>query len=157
MKKFLLFQLILLSFNLFAKTNKFEFCIKSDSIYATKMHPQVRLDAFVNNKKDSLFLRIPVNCKNGKSLIPKSRREAISFLDIILPIDFKSALLKENSIRSVYLYSPYGSSIVYDFYQYLVREWKFDKKRTQICKECEEIRSIDCYFLLLEGLVKNYK
>ena len=76
----------------------------------------------------------------------------------MLPIDFKSALVKEKSLRSVYLHSQYGASIVYDLYHFLEKKWKLNKKSTQISKECEkEIRNIDCYFQLLKELVNQYR
>lgn len=152
---FFLILLILCSCDLIAGTNEIEFCIKSYSVNTTKMHPPVRLKEFVESKKESLLLYVPVKCKNKKPIIPNSRSEAIHFLDIMLPIDFKAGMLKTASLRSVYLHSPYGASIVYDLYGYIEEIWELDNRQCKICEKNSKV--ISCYFQLLEELTSQYQ
>lgn len=42
--------------------------------------------------RNKVVLRLPVECQSRKPLIPKKREEAITFLDLAIPLDLKSSV-----------------------------------------------------------------
>ncbi|KAA3642105.1 MAG: hypothetical protein DWP95_05675 [Proteobacteria bacterium] len=134
------------------------YCIKEGYLETTDMHPPLRLTTMVKSKVDKVRLQMPVSCKKGKLLIPKSQAQAIEYLDIMLPIDFKTGLLYSENSTSIYLTSPYGGSVVNDLHNYLYKPWKLHKSRN-ICypKGGQTEDSEECFNILLDKLVQQYK
>lgn len=81
-------------------------------------------------KYSAISLLMPVDCHNGAYLKPNTLAQALRWLDIALPIDYKSGLLKGSS----YLHSPYGGSVDYDIAAFLQDQWSL-VKRNPLCTE----------------------
>ncbi len=142
----------------FASVSKDYFCLKEVFLSTSNMHPQLRLSKLVEHKVDKVKLNLPIDCKKGKVLVPKNEDQAVEYLDIMLPIDFKTGLIHSKSLISIYLSSPYGGSVIDDLHNFLYKPWKLNKN-TNICYTKGRLKddSKDCFEILIEKLVKNYK
>lgn len=83
-----------------------------------------------DRKHSAISLLMPVDCQSGVYLKPDTLAQALRWLDLALPIDYKAGLLKDNT----YLHSPYGSSVDSDLVAFLQDHWSL-VKRNPLCAE----------------------
>ena len=136
-----------------------DFCLKKVELKISNMHPRISFESSEKNRKEKIRLFLVTNCKkNAKVIKPKSKEEAIKYLDIMLPVDIKAGLISVDYIHSVYLISPYGVSTMTDLYHFVSKEWGFKRKKN-ICYPSGKKNKEDkeCFDILVEELIRQYK
>jgi hypothetical protein len=134
------------------------FCVQTIELKTSRVHPRITFTEVAKNKKEIVKLNVAIKCKNKKIIKPKTVQQAVEYLDLMLPIDFKVGLIHKKSAITIYLTSPYGVSVINDLHNFLYKPWGLNKKKN-ICypsgNQSED--SEECYYLLINELVSQYK
>lgn len=134
-------------------------CLKPVEIKIEKLNPPIYFSADPK-RKDKIELRMPVDCKNSEILRPSSFTEAVDWLDLVLPLDFKKGMTG-GSYLNPYMYTLYGSSVEDQLYEYFTREWQL-KPNGALCKEAPGNPAIEpggntCFYKLIYYLRELYR
>ncbi len=105
------------------------FCVQEESIRIERVVSRIHIMG-EDSKHSTISLLMPVNCEDGKYLKPDTLAQALRWLDMALPIDYKAGLLKDNT----YLHSPYGGSADRHIATFLQNHWLL-VKRNPVCAE----------------------
>ena len=105
------------------------FCVQQVSINIERVVSRIHISG-EERKLPAIALLMPVDCQSGAYLKPDTLAQALRWLDLVLPIDYKSGLLKYNT----YLHSPYGGSVDQDITTFLQDRWSL-VKRNPLCIE----------------------
>lgn len=157
MRKGLMVLLVLLSApSCFAQQN---ICLETRAIEVTEVQGRFHL-AGDPEPKAVVPIRLPVHCWTKRALEPRSWEEAVAWLDLALPLDFKRALLRGPYIN-VTLYGGYGISAEEDVSYAFSRAWKLEHDDSR----CGGIKNTDpavgkdasCFYRLLYKLRETYR
>lgn len=126
-------------------------CVSDTVIPISQEHPRVFIDDGVA-RRSSISLDMPVDCSTKATLVPRNLETALRYLDIALPIRFKSAMLPGDQLF-IYANSNYGSSVVSDVTAFMYRSWKLSDS-SDICVDSarelgRDINEATCEMLLL--------
>lgn len=109
-----------------------DFCATKVEISIDRVQTRIHIRG-EEKKHPSIAVLVPISCLGGELLEPATLSEAVEWLDLALPIDYKAGLLKGNT----YLHSPYGESVDSDLAQFFQDRWSLTKDR-QICVDAWE-------------------
>lgn len=134
---------------------RFDYCAKTSEIRITELYPPIRIVG-EPDKKGSIKVRLPVNCKTRKVLTPSNVDQALELLDSSLPLDFKVAITKGEYINP-YFYGHYGASVEENLNQFYTSQWKLTKE-IPLCKAVWEKYADygDCFGIMLNLLRERY-
>jgi hypothetical protein len=111
-------------------------CLRSEDVAIAELWPPVHL-ATASHPREKITIRLPVDCHTREWRKPASVDEAVEWLDLGLPLDFKLAALKGDYIDP-YLWGGYGASTNRDLSIVFYRAWKLETNSPF----CSSIRSI---------------
>jgi hypothetical protein len=138
-------------------------CLKSIEVPITSSGTDTGVTHLTDNstRKTKIVLRMNVDCKTGEMLLPSSPDQAKDWLDLALPYDFKTELVKARSYFSADVDSTYGVSVEYDLYNYFNAQWKL-KPDSGICKafppKPTDKKGMNwCFYQMVDSLRGDYK
>ncbi len=109
-------------------------CLKVVEVKVTKLYPRIRIDD-EGNRLDRVGISLPVRCANQKYLIPSTLDDAMRFLDKVIPLDIKIAMVRSGD-SSIYGNSRYGYSVVSDIIDKLYEVWRIIDS-SGMCREVQ--------------------
>jgi hypothetical protein len=158
MRKLILLAM-LLAFCVYGTAHPSELtCLKLTELAIERIHPPIRLLPGTE-KRESILLRLPSECGGGEHIRPASFAEAVQWLDLALPLDFKFGLTKGGYFNP-YLSTPYGASVEEDLFDFFSDEWRLNSN-SPICNS-EPVNSRElsgefgCFTAILEELRSGY-
>lgn len=158
-KLILLFFALVAIYSRIALAQNHLICLKPVEISIEKLNPPIYFSTGPK-RKDKIELRMPADCKNGEILRPSSFPEAVNWLDLALPLDFKKGMTGGPYLNP-YMYTSYGSSVEDQLYEYFTREWQL-KPNGALCKEAPANPAIEpggntCFYQLIYYLRELYR
>jgi hypothetical protein len=133
---------------------KADLCLKAVDVRIKNLYPPIRLQEDFQREAE-IRIRVPIDCQTGSVRRPSSFGEALTWLDVALPIDFKSAIAS-GDYANAYKYSRYGQSVEDDLFFYLEGAWKLDSRNICDKNDLNKTRAA-CFFYLLDQLRNGYK
>lgn len=136
-------------------------CLSETKINIETLYPPIRIEDGIT-RKNHIIVSLPIGCANHMVAIPSSYEEAIKFLDIALPLDFKAALSRmvNGGGATLYLESDYGLSVDTELFNYFHDQWKLDE-RSNVCRNKlganYDAEEMPCYWRLQDSLARQYK
>lgn len=121
--------------------------------------PQVHAPMEIESSRvpiESMQLVVPVDCATEAVLMPRDALEATDFLDEMLPIRFKSLLIRGDKVDWNFD-NEYGASLILDLSEYVRTAWGLEEHHS-ICVETRKLGSpLNCVTSLLYLLRSRYR
>lgn len=154
MRKIVLFILLLFFYDAPAAERP-DHCAKTRTIDIINLHSPIRIVG-EPEKKSVIQVRIQIDCRTRRVILPVSMSHALELLDSSLPLDFKAAITKGSYINP-YFYGHYGASVEQDLDDFFSDLWnlKEDKPLCQAAlSKYEDYGS--CFGVMLNLLRNQY-
>lgn len=132
-------------------------CLLDEPIQLTRIPARIELEDELSKRRKDILVRVLIDCESHMSLRPRSSSEAIKWLDLVLPIEFRSATVQGPYLNPV-KYGHYGPSVVGDLAIFYSKEWGLC--HIQLCRSLDdndpENLEATCFTKLLELWREKY-
>ena len=133
-------------------------CLAPTEVTINTIHPRIHLRE-ENLRKGEIVVLLRIHCDSGEPIVPGSFDEALRWLDLALPLDFKTGLTKGEYFNP-YLSTLYGASVEEDIFEFFTKAWKLGIASPACRGRMGEGRSREedagCFTLLLDELRNGY-
>ena len=144
-----------------------QICFDTVTIRVTEPFPPVHV---VDPEKDELRtkpieLLLKVDCETKIPLIPRSIEQAVTLIDIAIPLSFKSAIVKQTQqfgsfSTQIFNDSEFGFSAYTDVQNFFDKAWDLNGKNDALCDPHRDITESDtdtfCFRIILKALAFEY-
>lgn len=152
------FPMLLIFLGTTASGGAHEICLDTVHLQIKDMHPPIHLASEVQ-RKPTILLRTRVDCATGRSAVPASANEAVDWLDVALPLDFKQGLVRGEYFNP-YVSTQYGASVEDDLFEYFSNLWNLGEE-SPICGVLGPSEQVvdeqGCFSRLLDWLRDAYR
>lgn len=133
-------------------------CLQEERIKISEVNAKIEL-ADRKARVASIVVKLPVDCRTRKYLVPDNYITAVDWLDVALPIELKASLLYGEYAEPAQT-SNYGVSVMSDIHQNIGRRWGLGKKNATCAAPIIQGRSKEyetpCFYVLIDLLRERY-